>query len=147
MTNAEADNLIATIPKPRGLRLYREGTWIRMTGGKTGAHSIAVGPSSGQRLLIHWQGYVRNQGLTVEPVAPALSNVSPLARNAYRVLCSAKNHTLVRETLTKKLGVGRWKAYSHTALFNALAELAKTGLVTSDAHGRYTAVCDEKATS
>lgn len=144
MTSTEADNLIATIPKPSGLRLYREGTWIVMAGGKTGSHSIAVGPSSGQRLLAHWQGYVRNQGLAVEPVAPALSNVSQLARSAYRALCNAKKHTLVRESLTKKLGVGRWKNHSHAALATALSELAKTGLVTSDAHGRYTAVCDEK---
>ena len=146
MTNAEADNLIATIPKPRGLRLYRDDTWIRMEGGKTGAHSIAVGPSSGQRLLIHWQGYVRNQGLAVEPVASAFSNVSSLARSAYRALCNAKKHTLARETLTRKLGVGRWKNYSHSALATALAELAKTGLVTSDDRGRYTAVCDERTT-
>ena len=141
MTRAEADNLIATLPKPGGLRLYREGDWIMMTGGKHGEHSLAVEPSSGQRLLIHWQGYVKNQGLSLEPVATALAGVSQLARSAYRALCKAKTHSLTRGSLATKLRVGRWKSYSHSALSDALYELAKIGLVTSDNHGRYTAVC------
>ena len=147
MTNSEADNLIATLPKPDGLRLYREGDWIMMTGGTLGSHSIAVGPSSGQRLLIHWQGYVQNQGLSIEPVAAALTGVSQLARNAYRVLCAANNHALMRGSLARKVGVGRWKAYSHSALSDALYALMKIGLVTSDDHGHYTAVCDERGAS
>lgn len=147
MTNSEADNLIATLPKPDGLRLYREGDWIMMAGGKRGAHSIAVGPSSGQRLLLHWQGYVQNQGLPLEPVTGALAGVSLLARAAYRALCAAKNHALTRESLVRKLRVGRWKANSHSALNAALYELAKKGLVTSDGHSSYTAVCDERGAS
>lgn len=147
VTRSEADNLIATLPKPGGLRLYREGDWIMMTGGKRGSHSIAVGPSSGQRLLTHWQGYVGNQGLSIEPVAAALAGVSQLARSAYRVLCAAKNHALLRGSLARKVGVGRWKAYSHSALSDALYALTKIGLVTSDGHGRYTAVCDEGGAS
>ena len=143
MTSSEADNLIATLPKPAGLRLYREGDWIMMTGGKHGGHSLAVGPSSGQRLLTHWQGYVKNQGLSLEPVAAALAEMSQLARNAYRALCAANQHTLMRGSLARKVGVGRWKAYSHSALSEALYALTKSGLVTSDNHGRYTAVCDE----
>lgn len=67
MTNAEADALIATLPQPGGLRLYREGDTIVMAGGKTGQHSIAVGPSSGARLLVHWQGYVESNGETLGP--------------------------------------------------------------------------------
>jgi len=143
VTSTEADNLIATLPKPGGLRLYRAGDWIMMTGGTSGVHSIAVGPSSGQRLLIHWQGYVKNQGLALEPVTAALAGVSQLARNAYRALCAAKNHALTRESLVRKLRVGRWKAYSHSSLSDALYELTKSGLVTSDHYGSYTAVCDE----
>jgi len=67
MTNTEADNLIATLPKPGSLRLYRDGDQIVMAGGKTGAHAITVGPSSGDRLLAHWQGYVENNGLSLGP--------------------------------------------------------------------------------
>lgn len=118
MTSAEADNLIATLPKPGGLRLYRAGDWIMMTGGTAGVHSIAVGPA-------------------------ALAGVTQLARNAYRALCAAKNHALTRESLVRKLRVGRWKAYSHSSLSDALYELTKSGLVTSDHYGSYTAVCDE----
>ena len=65
MTNTEADNLIATIPKPRSLKLYRDGDQIVMAGGRAGTHSIAVRPSSAERLLAHWQGYVENQGLSL----------------------------------------------------------------------------------
>lgn len=65
MTNTEADNLIATLPQPKGLRIVREGTSIVMSGGKSGAHSIAVGPSSAERVLVHWQGYVENNGKTL----------------------------------------------------------------------------------
>jgi hypothetical protein len=49
MTNAEADNLIATLPKPGALRLYRVGDQIVMDG----AHAISAKVSSGERLLAH----------------------------------------------------------------------------------------------
>jgi hypothetical protein len=65
VTNAEADALIATLPKPGGLQLYREGDWIVMAGGKFGAHSISAKVSSGERLLVHWRGYVENNGQTL----------------------------------------------------------------------------------
>jgi len=65
MTNAEAANLIATLPKPGGLQLFREGDAIVMAGGKWGSHSLSVPVSSGQRLIIHWKGYVENQGLSL----------------------------------------------------------------------------------
>jgi hypothetical protein len=67
MTNTEADNLIATLPKPGGLRLYREGDQIVMEGGKWGPHSISAKVSSAERLLVHWRGYVENQGLSLGP--------------------------------------------------------------------------------
>lgn len=146
MTNTEADNLIATLPKPRGLRLYREGGWIKMEGGKHGGHSIAVGPSSGERLLIHWKGYVQNQGLSIgdTPFAAALANMPQLARDAYRALCTAKRG-LMYGSLARKIKVGRWKSSSHAELGTALRALEDAGLVTSDNHGRYTAVCEEDA--
>lgn len=34
MTNSEANNLIASLPKPGGLRLFREDDRIVMDGGK-----------------------------------------------------------------------------------------------------------------
>lgn len=142
VTNTEADKLIATLPKPSGLTLYREGDWIMMSGGKSGAHSIAIGPSSAKRLLVHWHGYVKNQGQSLAPTL--LADVSQLARSAYRTLCATKNHSLMRGSLATKLRVGRWKDYSHSALSDALYELTKVGLVTSDNHGRYTAVCDRE---
>jgi len=67
MTNAEADALIASLPQPGNLRLYRDGDRIVMDGGKWGAHLISVGVSSGERLLIHWKGYVENNGLSLGP--------------------------------------------------------------------------------
>ncbi len=67
MTHTEADNLIATLPKPGSLRLYREGDQIIMEGGKTGSHSITAKVSSAERLLAHWKGYVENQGLSLGP--------------------------------------------------------------------------------
>jgi len=67
MTNIEADNLIASLPKPGGLRLFREEDRIVMDGGKWGSHSLSVPVSSGQRLIIHWKGYVENQGLSLGP--------------------------------------------------------------------------------
>ncbi len=148
MTSGEADNLIATLPKPGGLRLYREGDWIMMTGGKHGAHSIAVRPSSGERLLAHWRGYVQNQGLDLRPrpLSAALAGVSPLARDTYAALCGGKHRSLMRGSLARKVGVGRWKRHSHADLEEALSALARLGLVTSDNHGRYTAVCDEDPT-
>jgi hypothetical protein len=146
MTHAEADNLIATLPKPGGLRLRREGDWIRMTGGTHGEHSIAVGPSSGERMLVHWRGYVKNQGLDLSgPFAMALAGVSPLARNVYAALCKGKSHSLLRGSLARKAGVGRWKHHSWAAFEEALHALERIGLVTSDGYDRYTAVCDENA--
>ena len=62
MTTAEADALIATLPKPGGLQLYRKGDEIIMDGGQWGGHSISAKASSGARLLIHWKGYVENNG-------------------------------------------------------------------------------------
>ena len=67
MTPSEADNLIATLPKPGGLQLSREGDQIVMTGGKWGPHSISARVSSAERLLTHWKGYVENQGLSLGP--------------------------------------------------------------------------------
>jgi hypothetical protein len=67
MTNAEADALIATLPKPGGLQLYRKGDEIVMDGGKRGGHSIRASVSSGERLLVHWKGYVENNGHTLGP--------------------------------------------------------------------------------
>ena len=65
MTSAEADNLIATLPKPGGLQLYRKGDEIVMGGGKWGGHSISASVSSGERLLVHWKGYVENNGYSL----------------------------------------------------------------------------------
>jgi len=65
MTNTEADNLIATLPKPGGLQLYRKGDQIVMDGGKWGAHALSASVSSAERLLVHWKGYVENQGLSL----------------------------------------------------------------------------------
>lgn len=67
MTNSQADALIASLPKPGGLRLFRKGDQIVMEGGKWGPHSISAKVSSGERLLVHWKGYVENQGLTLGP--------------------------------------------------------------------------------
>ncbi len=67
MTTAEADNLIATLPRPGGLQLFREGDQIVMSGGKWGSHAISTKVSSAERLLVHWKGYVENQGLTLGP--------------------------------------------------------------------------------
>lgn len=67
MTTAEADNLIATLPKPGGLQLFREGDQIVMAGGRWGPHSISAKVSSAERLLVHWKGYVENQGLSLGP--------------------------------------------------------------------------------
>jgi hypothetical protein len=65
MTAAEADNLIATLPKPNGLKLFREGDQIVMSGGRWGSHSLSAKVSSAERLLTHWKGYVENQGLSL----------------------------------------------------------------------------------
>jgi hypothetical protein len=65
MTNSETDNLIETLPKPKGLRLSREDDRIVMDGGKWGAHTLSVGATSAERLLVHWKGYVTNNGLTL----------------------------------------------------------------------------------
>jgi len=67
MTSAEADNLIATLPKPGGLQLYREDDRIVMDGGKWGPHALSTKVSSAERLLAHWKGYVENQGLSLGP--------------------------------------------------------------------------------
>ena len=67
MTHSEADNLIATLPKPGGLQLFREGDRIVMDGGKWGSHALSAKVSSAERLLTHWKGYVENQGLSLGP--------------------------------------------------------------------------------
>ena len=67
MTTAEADNLIASLPKPGGLQLYREDDRIVMTGGKSGTHAISAKVSSGERLITHWRGFVEVNGHTLGP--------------------------------------------------------------------------------
>ena len=67
MTNTETDALIATLPKPKGLQLFREGDQIVMAGGTWGSHSLSAKVSSAERLLTHWKGYVENQGLSLGP--------------------------------------------------------------------------------
>jgi hypothetical protein len=67
MTSTEADNLIATLPKPGALQIYREGDRIVMDGGKYGPHAISTGASSGERLLAHWRGYVETNGYSLGP--------------------------------------------------------------------------------
>lgn len=67
MTNSETDNLIATLPQPGSLRLFREDDRIVMDGGKWGTHTLSVGASSGKRLLVHWKGYVESNGQTLGP--------------------------------------------------------------------------------
>jgi len=67
MTPTEADNLIATLPKPGNLRLHRDGDRIAMEGGKFGTHAISAKASSAERLLTHWRGYVETQGLSLGP--------------------------------------------------------------------------------
>lgn len=67
MTNAEADALIASLPQPGNLRLYRDMDRIVMEGGKWGPHLISVGVSDGARLITHWKGYVENNGLSLGP--------------------------------------------------------------------------------
>ena len=67
MTSSEADNLIATLPKPGALRLFREDDRIVMDGGMWGAHTLSAKVSSAERLLVHWKGYVENQGLSLGP--------------------------------------------------------------------------------
>ncbi|HSX23417.1 MAG TPA: hypothetical protein VLE97_11640 [Gaiellaceae bacterium] len=142
MTSAQADALIASLPKPGGLRLTREGDQIVMSGGKHGSHSINTRASSAERLIIHWKGYVQNQGLSLGPdysqSAPTM-HVSQLARAVYRALRAAKKRSLQRGSIARKLGVGRRKRYSWAELDGALAELTEDGFVTSDGHGIYTA--------
>lgn len=67
MTNTEADALIATLPKPGKLQLFREGDQVVMAGGTWGSHSLSTKVSSAERLLVHWKGYVENQGLSLGP--------------------------------------------------------------------------------
>lgn len=79
MTNSETDNLIATLPKPGGLLLFREGDRIVMDGGKWGAHTLSVGASSGERLLVHWKGYVESNGQTLGPAYSPTLVAAPTA--------------------------------------------------------------------
>ncbi|HSX23418.1 MAG TPA: hypothetical protein VLE97_11645 [Gaiellaceae bacterium] len=81
MTNSEADALIASLPQPGNLRLYRDGDRIVMDGGKWGPHLISVGVSSAERLLTHWKGYVENQGLSL---GPGYSRLLPLGSSQER---------------------------------------------------------------
>lgn len=112
MTSSEADNLIATLPKPGGLRLFREGDRIVMEGGKWGAHSLSVPASSGERLIVHWRGYVENQGLSLGPgyTSPKQSALTADYQPGEKVLFqSASAHkgwrvgTVVRTTPTRVL--------------------------------------------
>ena len=147
MTNAEADNLIETLPKPGGLKIYRDGKFITMAGGKTGTHSISVPASTAERLLTHWTGYVENNGLSLgqsfdRSKFDPLAQLSRTARATYRALYDSKSRSLMRSSLAQKLGVGRvgrGKRYSWSELGDALEELRRAGLVTSDSDGRYTA--------
>jgi hypothetical protein len=59
--------LIVTLPKPGGLQLFREGRSIVMAGGTHGAHTLDVRASNAERLLIHWKGYVENNGQSLGP--------------------------------------------------------------------------------
>lgn len=89
MTAAEADALIASLPKPGGLQLFREGDQIVMAGGRWGSHSISAKVSSGARLLTHWKGYVENQGLSLGPdyyTAPKPSALAPDYRSGDKVM-------------------------------------------------------------
>ena len=79
MTNAEADALISTLPQPGGLQVFREGDAIVMAGGRHGPHSINVTVSSAERLLVHWKGYVEDQGLSLGPDYTRSSSKSPQA--------------------------------------------------------------------
>jgi len=146
MTNAEADALIETLPKPGGLKIYRDGKFITMTGG-TGTHSISVPASTGERLLIHWTGYVENNGQSLgqdfdRSKFDPLAQLSRAARATYRALYDSKTRSLMRSSLGQKLGagrVGRSKRYTWHELDDAVTELKRAGLVTSDEEGRYTA--------
>jgi DNA-binding transcriptional ArsR family regulator len=149
VTNAEADNLIATLPKPGGLQIYRDGQFITMAGGKHGTHSISVPASTGERLLIHWRGYVANSGHVLGTDFDAskfdpLAQLSQAARVIYRALYDSQTKSLARSSLAQKVRVGRLgrgkpKRYSWSEFSRALRELEDAGLVTSDADGRYTA--------
>jgi hypothetical protein len=81
MTNSETDNLIASLPKPGGLRLFREVDRIVMDGGKWGAHTLSVGASSGERLLVHWKGYVESNGQTLGPAYSPPLVAAPASRD------------------------------------------------------------------
>ena len=59
--------MITTLPKPGGIQIFREGDRIVMSGGKWGTHSIRASVSNAERLLVHWKGYVENQGLSLGP--------------------------------------------------------------------------------
>ena len=147
VTNAEADNLIEVLPKPGGLKIYRDGKFITMAGGKTGTHSISVPASTAERLLIHWTGYVENNGLSLgqgfdRSKFDPLAQLSRAARVTYRALHDSKSRSLMRSSLAQKLGVGRvgrGKKYTWSEFSDALRELERSGLVTTDNDGRYTA--------
>ena len=118
MTNAEADNLITTLPKPGGLQLTRKGDWIEMSGGKSGGHAISVSASSGERLLVHWKGYVESQGLSLGPDYTTKPASPSAPRVGQRVEVSSKSEnqgpSLGPEYATTKpsspsgLRVGQW---------------------------------------
>jgi hypothetical protein len=61
----EIESLIATLPRPAGLELAIAGEWIVMSGGRWGAHQLAVSASSAARVLAHWRGYCENNGAVV----------------------------------------------------------------------------------
>lgn len=62
MTHTEADFLIAALPKPKGLQLYRERDLIVMAGGKLGVHAISASRSSGLFLSTSWRRYIERNG-------------------------------------------------------------------------------------
>lgn len=72
MTNTEADYLIATLPKPSGFQIYREGgAWIHMIGPKDSTGEISVYDSA-EQLLTRWKAFVAQHAVpAIERLAPA----------------------------------------------------------------------------
>jgi hypothetical protein len=69
MTNAEADSLIESLPKPGGSRLYREGDQIMMLAGERGywdySRTFSVPELNGEQLITAWKDFVEKQGFSL----------------------------------------------------------------------------------
>jgi hypothetical protein len=52
-----------------------------MDGGKWGVHTLSVGASSAERLLVHWKGYVESNGLTLGPAYSSPLVAAPASRD------------------------------------------------------------------